>query len=75
MVLVFLDVAPATILARQATDRDRPLRHDVRDAVLREHLDGFEPPGDDEEPLRLPAEDLRPADVTDEVRRALATAT
>ena len=55
MVLVFIDAVPPTVLSRQAANREAPHRHDVRDVVLRGHLEGFEAPDDDEGPVRLSA--------------------
>jgi predicted kinase len=52
-VLVYLDVDQATIRRRQADNRVDQGRRDVADAVLEEHLDGFEPPGPDEAAVRV----------------------
>ena len=52
-VLVYLDVDQATIRRRQAGNRVDQGRRDVADAVLEEHLAGFEPPGPDEAAVRV----------------------
>jgi predicted kinase len=57
-VLVFLDAAEETLRLRWAANRTRSRRHDVTDAVMSEHLSGFEPPGEDEEHVRVVAEDV-----------------
>ncbi len=74
VVLVFIDAAPATVRSRQAANRRAPLRHDVRDAVLSGHLDGFEAPDDDERPVRLSADDALSPFIVEKVRRAISTA-
>jgi predicted kinase len=56
-VLVFVDAAEETLRTRWAANRLRPRRPDVTDAVMREHRSGFEPPGEDEEPVRVVVED------------------
>lgn len=48
LVLVFLDTAVAAVRQRQLANRDSRTRPDVTDAVMDEHLAGFEPPGPDE---------------------------
>lgn len=72
LVLVFVDASPETILQRQTANRVSETRSDVIDSVMGEHLDAFEPPTDDESPLRIPAEHLRPADVVSAVEAALS---
>jgi len=58
-VLVYLDVDHATIRRRQAENRVSQRRRDVADAVLEEHLAGFEPPEPDEAAVRVTSvEDL-----------------
>lgn len=74
IVLVFLDVTPATALARRDANREAPLRPDVRDAVLHAHLDDFEPPGDDEGALRVTAEQAWSARLVERVRQAVEAA-
>jgi hypothetical protein len=44
----------------------------VTDAVLRAHLSAFEPPGADEDPVRVAAEDLPLPEVVAAVRDATA---
>lgn len=51
--LVYLDVDQATIRRRQADNRVSQGRRDVTDAVLEEHLAGFEPPEPDEAAVRV----------------------
>jgi len=51
--LVYLDVDPETIRGRQADNRISQGRRDVTDAVLEEHLAGFEPPEPDEAAVRV----------------------
>jgi predicted kinase len=57
-VLVFIDAAEETLRVRWAANRARSRRQDVTDAVMREHLSGFEPPDEDEEPVRVVADDV-----------------
>jgi predicted kinase len=56
-VLVYLDVDQATIRRRQADNRVDQGRRDVADAVLKEHLAGFEPPEPDEDAVRVTSAD------------------
>ncbi|WP_370545163.1 AAA family ATPase [Herbiconiux sp. VKM Ac-1786] len=49
--LVFVDTARDEIERRVRANRADPVRHDVEDGVLAEHLDGFEAPGADERPV------------------------
>lgn len=48
MVLVFVDVAVSTIRGRQVANRSSGRRPDVSDAVMDDHLAGFQRPGPDE---------------------------
>jgi predicted kinase len=48
MVLVFVDTTLSTIRARQGANRAGRTRGDVTDAVMDQHLEGFEPPEPDE---------------------------
>ena len=57
-VLVFIDAAEETLRLRRAANRARSRRHDVSDAVMSEHLSAFEAPYEDEEPVRVVAEDV-----------------
>lgn len=54
-VLVHVDATEQAVRDRVAANRVRPVRHDVTDAVLADHLEHFEPPGDDEPHLRYDA--------------------
>jgi predicted kinase len=71
-VLVFLDAAEETLRVRRAANRARPRRPDVTDAVMSEHLSAFEPPGADEEPVRVVAEDVSLAQVVVAVTDAMS---
>lgn len=51
--LLYVDVDDATVRRRRAANRLDPRRRDVADDVLEEHLAGFEPPGDDEDAVRV----------------------
>ncbi|GAA3086301.1 putative kinase [Kribbella aluminosa] len=51
--LVYVDVDHATVRARRDANRADPRRRDVADAVLAEHLGTFEPPGVDEDAVRV----------------------
>ena len=70
-VLVFIDAAEETVRLRQAANRAAPHRPDVDDAVMREHLSAFEPPGEDEQPVLVVAEDVTLPQVVGDVGRAL----
>ncbi|MFG1622558.1 AAA family ATPase [Kribbella sp. NPDC049227] len=50
---IYLDVDHPTIRRRQAGNRVSAARRDVADAVLEQHLADFEPPGSDENPVRV----------------------
>ena len=56
-VLVYLEVDQATIRRRRADNRVDQDRRDVADAVLEEHLAGFEPPEPDEAAVRVASVD------------------
>lgn len=51
--LIHLDVDHATIHQRRTANQADPRRRHVSDAVLAEHLAGFEPPEPDENPIRV----------------------
>jgi predicted kinase len=51
--LLYVDVDDATVRRRCAANRLDPRRRDVADDVLEQHLAGFEPPGDDEDAVRV----------------------
>ncbi|WP_353651121.1 ATP-binding protein [Nakamurella sp. A5-74] len=51
--LVYLDTPIEVSAARHAVNRSDPVRPDVADRVLRDHLDGFEPPELDEDAIRV----------------------
>ena len=73
MVLVFVDAAEDLIRERLRQNRSSRRRSDVTDEVMAEHLASFEPPDEDEHPIRL-AVGTGPADLDGlaaEVRRAL----
>ena len=70
-VLVFIDAAEETLHLRRASNRARPGRPDVTDAVMSEHLAGFEPPGADEEAVRVVAEDATLAEMVVAVTDAM----
>lgn len=53
LVLVYVDTPVAVCLKRHAANRAHQRRMDVTDEILREHLDSFEPPTSDEQPVRL----------------------
>jgi len=53
LVLVHIDTPIEVSLQWHRTNRDNPLRDDVDDAVMRAHLESFEPPGGDEKVIRL----------------------
>ncbi|TDX03140.1 ATP-binding protein [Kribbella sp. VKM Ac-2566] len=55
--LVYVDVDHATVRTRRAENRLDPRRQDVTDAVLEQHLAEFEPPGDDEDAVRIRSAD------------------
>ncbi|GAB3920540.1 hypothetical protein GCM10029976_006240 [Kribbella albertanoniae] len=56
--LLYLDIDHATILARRAANQTSGKRQDVTDEVLTQHLADFDPPGPDENPVRLSSIDL-----------------
>ena len=62
--LLYVDVDDATVRRRRTANRLDPQRRDVGVDVLEEHLAGFEPPGDDEDAVRV-----RSADDLDQVWR------
>lgn len=51
--LVYVEVDQATVRARRDRNRVAPRRRDVADDVLDQHLAEFEPPGEDEDALRI----------------------
>ncbi|GAB3810192.1 ATP-binding protein [Kribbella italica] len=51
--LIHLDVDHATIHQRRTANQADPHRRHVTDAVLAQHLDDFEPPTPDENPIRV----------------------
>jgi predicted kinase len=51
--LIYLDVDHATVRRRRAANLIAQHRRDVTDAVLERHLADFEPPGDDEDAVRI----------------------
>ena len=55
--LVYVDVDHPTVRTRRAENRLDPRRQDVTDAVLEQHLAEFEPPGDDEDAVRIRSAD------------------
>jgi len=71
-VLVFIDAAEETLRARWAANRASSRRPDVTDAVMSEHLSDFEPPGEDEEPVRVMAEDVSLPQMVVAVRKAIS---
>lgn len=70
MVLVLLDTAVSTTRQRQTVNRSSRTRPDVTDAVMDEHLAGFQPPGPDEPAIVL-SETATPAQVVAEVTTGL----
>ena len=74
MVVVFVDTAVEVLLARQQANRSSGARQDVTDAVMTEHLATFEPPGPDEDAVRIPPGTSTPQQVITEVTTALARA-
>jgi len=52
-VLVHIDTPLTVSLEWHRTNRDNPLGDDVDDAVMRAHLESFEPPGGDEKVIRF----------------------
>lgn len=68
LVLVFIDAATETLVQRQAANRTSGARHNVVDAVMSEHLDSFESPTDNEDPLRFTTESLSTAGVVEAVK-------
>jgi predicted kinase len=50
---VYVDVDDATVRRRRAENQLDPRRRDVTEAVLDQHLADFEPPGDDEDTVRV----------------------
>lgn len=73
VVLVFIDADIGTILKRQAANRSDNQRDDVTDTVMAEHLETFEPPGDDENALRFAAEDLSIDTIVEAITDGLST--
>lgn len=74
MVLVFVDTLDELIRQRLLENRASRRRGDVTDAVMAAHQESFEPPGEDEQHIRLPVE-LGSADLDGlcaDVRRLLA---
>ncbi len=53
LVLVHIDTPLTVSLEWHRTNRDNPLGDDVDDAVMRAHLESFEPPGGDEKVIRF----------------------
>jgi predicted kinase len=53
LTLVYVDTPVDVILARHRANRTDPIRHDVTDEVFAAHLQDFEVPTDDENPLRF----------------------
>jgi predicted kinase len=47
--LVYVDTPENVVLERLKRNREQPVRNDVSDAVMEEHIAGFEPPERDEE--------------------------
>lgn len=60
MVLVYVDTPIEVSLARHAGNRVASVRADVSDKIMSEHLDSFEPPTADEDPVRLVGGRLTP---------------
>jgi predicted kinase len=56
MVLVFVDTPDELIRQRLLENRASRRRGDVNDEVMAAHQESFEPPGEDEQHLRLPVE-------------------
>lgn len=52
LVLVYVDTPVEVAIQRHAANRDHQRRMDVTDEILREHLDSFEAPTPDEDPVR-----------------------
>ena len=52
-VLLFIDTALAEIADRIEKNRKRPLRHNIENSVFAAHRDRFQPPTEDERPVRL----------------------
>ncbi len=52
LVLVFVDTPISEIRERQRANRKAPTRQDVSDPVMAAHLNSFDPPGADEQPVR-----------------------
>jgi len=71
--LVFVDTDVAVIRERVALNRAAPVRPDVLDRVLDEHLAGFEDPDVDEPAVRT-TDGLDSADLLSRVRAALGAA-
>ena len=71
MVLVYVNTPVAVSLSRHAANRTTRSRADVDDQVLHEHLDSFEPPTPEEEPVLHSATEGDLTDTLDEVERRL----
>jgi predicted kinase len=69
--LVFVDTAVEVIMERHKANRSTAERNDVTDAILRDHLAGFEPPDADEAAIRVSITD-QPSAVAAKVLHALA---
>ncbi|GLK19070.1 AAA family ATPase [Herbiconiux flava] len=70
--LVFVDTPRDEIERRVRANRADPVRHDVQAVVLARHLDGFEVPGADEQPVVVGGAGVVDADeVVARIRSAL----
>lgn len=56
LVLVYVDTPVEVSIQRHAANRDHQRRMDLTDEILREHLDSFEAPTPDEDPVRYSAD-------------------
>lgn len=74
LVLVYVDTPVEVSIQRHAANRDQHHRMDVTDQILHEHLDSFEAPTPDEDPVRYSTVDGDYDETLRQIRHRLSAA-